>query len=209
MEFQYILNGMLIGLSVSIPLGPMGVLTIQRTMNKGVPSGVASGLGAAMADTLFAIVAGFGLTIVSNFLTEHQTPILIVGSLFLVYLGYKMLTSSQEIVFGAQKKKKHNLVADFLSILLLTLSNPITIIILGAFFASAGFLDEDTCKRLITVLIFGVFAGAMLWWAFVVGIVNYFKDKILTKKLELINKITGIVVLVLGFAIAISVLFVK
>ena len=86
---------MLIGISVSAPLGPMGAMVIQRTIHKGLPSGIASGSGIAIGDTIYALIAGFGLTFISGFLDSHQIYFRLIGGLILLFMGYKMFVSKQ------------------------------------------------------------------------------------------------------------------
>ena len=87
---ELFIQGILIGLFVSIPMGPIGVLCLQRTLQQGRLSGFISGLGAATADTVFASIAGLGLTMISDFFQDHQLYIMLVGAVLLIFLGLRM-----------------------------------------------------------------------------------------------------------------------
>ncbi len=91
MNFDFLLKGLILGLSVSAPVGPIGILCINRTLHKNYKSGLISGLGAASADLIYGIIAGFGLTTISSFLINYKTTIQICGLIFLFYLGIKTL----------------------------------------------------------------------------------------------------------------------
>lgn len=209
MDIYFFIKGIIVGISVSAPLGPIGVLCIQRTMNKGLASGVASSFGAAGADTFYAIVAGFGITLISNFLNTQQEILRIVGSIFLIYLGYKIFSTNPAKQLRKQQKKKRNLLGDFVSMFFITLSNPLTVIVFGAIFAGLGFLDENSDFNTTLLLTFGVFCGALIWWAILLGIVNIFRNKIRLRSLLYINKITGAFIILLGIAAILSVFFIN
>src|SRR2546421_630761 len=93
MDLNFLLKGLLIGFSIAAPVGPIGVLCIQRTLDRGRVYGLVSGLGAATADGFYGVIAGFGLTFISSFLVSQQVVIRLVGGLFLLYLGLKTLLS--------------------------------------------------------------------------------------------------------------------
>ena len=117
-------------------MGPIGVLCITRTLNRGFVSGLLTGLGAATADGLYGCVAGFGVTFVASLLIEHQIWIRLAGGLFLVYLGMRYILAGPQIEQASVNNR--GLVADYASTLALTLTNPMTIVSFGAVFASLG-----------------------------------------------------------------------
>ena len=101
-----LIKGLIIGLLVSVPLGPIGVLCIQRTLNKGRRSGFISGLGASSADTIFALVASLGLTIVINFVREQQQYFQIAGGLIVLYIGFKIFYTNPVKQLKLQRMNK-------------------------------------------------------------------------------------------------------
>jgi len=202
-EMQNIFKGILIGISISAPLGPIGVLCIQRTINKGLKSGVISGAGAAMADTFYAIIAGFGLTFISDFLFNQQDYFRVIGGIFLIYFGLKLFKTKPK-TYNPHFNSDNSLINDFLSIFFLTVSNPMTIVAFGAIFAALGFVHETNNLLSPTLTVLGVFIGAFLWWGALMTLVNNFRDKLQAKKLKLINTITGICVIILGIIVFLS-----
>ncbi len=203
-------KGIIIGLSASIPLGPIGVLCIQRTLNKGRKSGFISGLGAAAADGFYAIVAGFSVSIVIDYLTEYQLILRIIGSIVLFFLGYKLITTNPAVQLRNQlKKKRKGLFGDFISIFALTISNPITVFVFAAVFAGFHVLDPDTPKHSVLILIFGILLGASTWWFTLSSVVSIFKDKFRLRRLLLINRIAGVLVIAFGGFIIATLFFDK
>lgn len=201
-----IVQGMIVGILVTAPLGPIGVLCIQRTLNKGRVAGYASGLGAALADTFYAIVAGFGITIISNFLIDQQVYIRFFGGLLLVILGVKMFFADIVKQIRSQKERKPSVIGDFVSVFLLTASNPVTIIAFGVFFAGLGFVVEESSVTKIFLLVLGVLLGCLLWWFSLVSLINAFRNKFRLKRLFWINKIFGITTTLFGAFVMLSLL---
>jgi len=208
LDYLLLLKGIIVGISTSAPLGPLGILCIQRTINKGVLSGLVSGLGAAVADIIYAAIAGFGISIIADFLKEYQMLIRILGGIVLLIVGIMIFRSNPIKQIRQQKAQKRNYVSDFISSFVITFTNPITIVVFGAVFASLG-LDQVTNLNPIVLTLLGIFAGALLWWLALTIFINIFRNKIRLRNLWWINKITGIVVSVFGLAIFVSLLFIN
>lgn len=201
---EYFWKGIIVGLSATIPLGPIGVLCIQRTLNKGRQSGFVSGIGAATADAFYAVLAGFGVSFIIDYLIKYQTGIRITGSLILIFLGYRLITTNPAIQLRKQlRKKRKGLFGDFISTFALTISNPITIIYFIGIFAGFNILGQQSNYFSVVALIIGVFSGALLWWFSLSTLINIFRNKFKLRKLLYINRITGI--FIIGFAIFIIV----
>src|SRR5258706_16191577 len=131
-----ILKGMIIGFSIAAPVGPIGVLCIRRSLAEGRQMGLATGLGAATADALYGCVAGFGLTAISNFLVGQRFWICLMGGLFMCYLGVRTFMSKPAERMA--EIRKSGLLSAYGFTLLLTLSNPTTILSFIAVFAGLG-----------------------------------------------------------------------
>jgi len=198
MALTLLLKGIMIGLLASIPLGPIGVICIQRTVNKGRASGFFSGIGAATADTIFAAIAGFSLTFIINFIEEKQRILEILGGIIIILLGIKTFYTNPVSQLRRHKKKKNKLIEDFLSVLLLTITNPFAIFLFVGIFAALGLAYTGENMALSLVTIGGVFLGGALWWFTLSSLVNLFRDKFRLKQLLWINKIAGSVIFILG-----------
>src|SRR5690348_5648959 len=136
MSLDFFLKGLILGFSIAAPVGPIGVLCIRKTLQFGRFSGLFSGLGAAAADAIYAVIAGFGLTFVSNFLLAGQYWFQLIGGVFLLYLGWKTFVAKPEE--QSNHLSHSNLLHDFASTFFLTLTNPMTILSFLAVFAGLG-----------------------------------------------------------------------
>ncbi len=204
MNLDLVLKGIIVGISVSAPLGPIGVLCIQRTLNKGYASGIVSGLGAASADVIYAIIAGFGITFISDFLIEQQDVIRIVGGTFLTIIGIRIYFSNPIKQIRAHRAQGNKFFSDYITTFFVTISNPITILAFGIIFSSFNMIDNNSEAGNITVLIISVFSGAILWWLILISIVSLFRKKIRLRNLFWINKITGVLIVLFALFVIIS-----
>jgi len=162
MQPAFFSQGLLIGFAIAAPVGPIGVLTIHRTLAEGRLSGLVSGLGAATADALYGCVAGFGLTAISSLLVEHRVGLRWVGGLFLCYLGVRTLlgTPGENPAIASGR----GLAGAYGSTFLLTLTNPMTILAFAAVFAGLGMAETAPSVLTALALVAGVFTGSALWW---------------------------------------------
>ena len=199
------IKGIITGLLVSVPLGPIGILVIQRTLNKGRMSGFISGLGATAADTIFALIAGFGLTIIINFIRDRQVFFQIAGGLFILYIGLRIFYTNPVRALKLQRMNKTMLSQDFVSVFLLTISNPMAIFIFLAIMAAINIGIRQLNYFELSVLLAGVFAGSALWWFIISSITNRFRRRIRLRSIWWMNKITGTAVFIFGIAVLVSV----
>jgi threonine/homoserine/homoserine lactone efflux protein len=200
-----LLKGIAIGFSIAAPVGPIGVLCIRRTLSEGRASGFVSGLGAATADAIYGCIAGFGLTFISSFLIGQQAWIRLFGGLFLCYLGIStLLASPAEEPASAGKS---GIVSAYGSTLLLTLTNPLTILSFAAIFAGLGVADTSGDYGTAMTLVLGVFVGSGLWWLLLSGIAGALRTRFNTRALLWVNRISGIVILAFGLIALSSLIF--
>src|SRR6476469_804314 len=136
MDWGFFLRGIIIGLSIAAPVGPIGVLCIRRTLALGQTTGFLSGLGAATADAFYGAIAGFGLTFISRFLVSQQGWLRLIGGAFLVYLGVRTFRAAPAA--EAAQASGQGLVSAYISTLFLTLTNPTTILSFVAVFGGLG-----------------------------------------------------------------------
>ncbi len=209
MEIGVFFKAFLIGISVTAPLGPIGIICMQKTLSRGIVGGLITGLGAALADTFFAIVAGFGVGFVANFVEKQQFILRFAGGVILIILGAKIYYTNTIKQFRRQKIHKGGAVGDFLSVFFLTLSNPLTIIFFGAVFAGLGLVSSQGSWTSTIMLVLGVFTGALTWWVLIILLVSFFRHKIRLRSLWWINKIAGSIIAIVGIASLISLLFIR
>lgn len=204
MDISILLKGLMIGFSIAATVGPIAVLCIRRTLVEGRLSGLVSGLGAAFADAIYGAIAGFGLTLISNFLVDKQTWLRLIGGLFLIYLGLKtFLKKPKDLVLSDQRAK---LIDTYGSTLFLTLTNPMTIISFVAIFAGFGLASESGNYLSASMLVLGVFIGSALWYILLSYGVGIFREKFTLAGLKWVNRVSGVIIASFGLYIFVSVL---
>jgi threonine/homoserine/homoserine lactone efflux protein len=198
MDLSFFFKGVLLGFSIAAPVGPIGILCIRKTVQYGRLSGFFSGLGAALADTVYAIIAAFGLSFIANCLLAAQFWLQLIGGIFLLYLGWKTFTAQPAL--EAPKVSHTNLINDFFSTFLLTITSPVTILAFLAIFAALGVTNAEGDYTQASQLVLGVFLGSTVWWLILSEGITLFRKKIGQKVMTWINRIAGIIIL--GFGIA-------
>lgn len=190
-------KGMIIGFAIAAPVGPIGLLCIQRTLTRGRWSGVLSGLGAASADALYGGIAGFGLASLAGLLLAWQIELQIVGGLFLLYLGWRTGQTLPAAEQAQALPSRAGLVGDYLSTLALTATNPVTILAFLGIFTGLGLAAEGQDFAAAGLLVLGVFAGSLLWWLLLAGGVGLLRGRLTRSALHGINRASGL--LIAGF----------
>lgn len=195
---EIIIKGVLIGLCISVPLGPIGMLTIQRTLNRGQKYGVATGLGATTSDLIYTIITLFFLSFVLDFIEVHRFVIELVGSLVVALFGWYIFQSNPATQPKPNETVKHSLLSDFVTSFGLTFSNPLVLFVLIALFARFQFIGNKTTLFVTICGILSILGGALLWWNMLTILVSKFKNKLNMRELKLINQITGLIILLIG-----------
>lgn len=203
-----IVKGLLIGVVASAPMGPVGVLCVQRTLNKGRWYGFVTGLGAALSDIIYALVTGFGMSFVVGIIeNEHNLFYLqLAGSIMLFVFGYYTFRSNPAKVVRPTSANRGTLVHNFVTGFLVTFSNPLIIFLFIALFARFAFIvPEHVVEQLLGYV--SVIVGAVAWWF----ILTYFVDKVRSRfnlrGLRKLNRIIGAVVIlasIVGIAVTIT-----
>jgi threonine/homoserine/homoserine lactone efflux protein len=204
MRIVFFLKGMLIGFSIAAPVGPIGLLCIQRTIAYGRKSGLVSGLGAATADGFYGMVAGLGLTAVSALLISFQVWVRLVGGAFLLYLGIRTLLSAPAADAAASTHR--GLLSDYVSTVFLTLTNPVTILSFAAVFAGVGLLNSSRDFASAIALVVGVVLGSSTWWLALSGGISFFRGRFTQGSLRIVNTLSGAILIVFAVSAFASIL---
>ncbi|PIS01344.1 MAG: lysine transporter LysE [Chlamydiae bacterium CG10_big_fil_rev_8_21_14_0_10_35_9] len=189
---EFLVKGIFIGFAIAAPVGPIGILCIKRTLQYGRIAGLVTGLGAALADTFYGIVAAFGLTAISFFFMSFQFYLKLLGGFFLLYLGIKIVLSRPSKI-PPKEIKVENLLKGFLSSFFLTITNPLTILSFIAVFTALG-LSETTQYLSAALLVVGVLLGSGIWWLFLSEVVTFFRKRISEKVYQYINYLAGLII---------------
>jgi threonine/homoserine/homoserine lactone efflux protein len=190
------LRGLLIGLAIAAPVGPIGLLCIQRTLALGRSAGFLSGLGAATADGFYGAVAAFGLTLVSHALLAERMWIQAFGGVALVYIGIRMATRPVTRQGASASGGKGWLL--YGSVLLLTLGNPLTILSFAAVFATLDVSLQQHAALAAAFTVLGVFSGSALWWLSLSTVVARVGRTLQPRVLRLIGGAAGTLIAVVG-----------
>ncbi len=191
-------KGFIVGMGASIPLGPLGVMCVQKTLSKGRLSGIATGLGASLTDTFFAAFAILSLALIQDFVKSNETAVLLAGGLAVMAIGLKIfLTNPVRQI--RQNKGGKRLLEDFFASMIMTITNPGAIFLILGLFAFTGLeVDGSSSGPVITAALSGVFVGAISWWIILSTTINIFRNKFRLRQLLLINRVAGIVIMALG-----------
>lgn len=201
MSFSLLWKGFMIGIAVSVPLGPLGMLCIKRTVNKNWKSGFLSGLGIAASDVLYAIIAGFSLTIIIDFIRTYEIYFQVVGTTMVILLGLYIFMSNPTKDIQKYQRKGTSYVQDFFTAFLLTATNPLSVFVFIAIFTSYSLVLELSQLFEALLIIGGIFTGGATWWFILTGLANLFKHKLTITTLWWANKIIGLSVILIAIGL--------
>jgi threonine/homoserine/homoserine lactone efflux protein len=194
-----LVKGIVVGVVIAIPVGPVGILCLRRTIFEGRLSGLVSGSGAASADALFAVIAAFGLTFVSGWLIRYQDWLRAAGGVYLLYAGGSALLSTAHEQL-TEESDPETLVRGFASAFALTVTNPITILVFLAIFAAVGLGERATLVH-AAFLVLGVWLGSFLWWLALSAGVDMYRRSIEPRHLAWVSRGSGVILLLTGAAL--------
>lgn len=197
------IKGWMIGFSIALPVGPIAILCIQHCLLRGMAYGLAAGLGAALADTLYGALAAFGVSLLSQLLANHQLWLQLVGAIFLCYLGISTINSTP--LSESKIPVSHGLGRVCLTTFLLTLINPLTFLGFTGIYAALGIGLEEEGLMSKFILISGVFVGSALWWLVLSCGTSQLAKKIHYKPTQLLHKISGSIILAFGFITSLAI----
>ncbi len=184
-------KGLLAGLAIAAPVGPVNVLCISRTLRKGWKAGLASGLGAATADALYGAIAGFSINFIIQLLIREEFWIRLIGGSFLIVVGvlyyFKRAGSLEAQDAGSAQQ------SDFVSTLLLNLTNPTTVLSFLAVLAALR-ASQPRSWWLDWLLVLGIFCGSLLWWIVLIAIVNRFRSRFNDRTMLWMNRLAGLAI---------------
>lgn len=197
---NYLLRGVIIGIVFGVPVGIVGVITVQRTLLHGFLAGVITGLGSSVADVLYASISIFGLTLISDFLLEYQDVICVLGSLIIVVMGIQIMYKDSTTMLDRDIKMKST--SSFLSSFLITLTNPAAILSFMVIFSTFGIsVNANLVDKILLVI--GIFVGTGLWWILLSALVKYSEKFISNSIYNKLNKWFGRIIIILGIGICV------
>ena len=192
MEPTLFARGLVLGFTIAAAVGPISLLCIRRTLAEGRLVGFVSGMGVATADATYGAIAAFGLTAVTELLVDWRRALGVVGGLFLLWLAWRTLRSVPGEAASDAGNGRRGLPAAYLSILGLTLTNPMTILSFAALFVGLGVTGGDAAGA--TLLTLGVFAGSAAWWVVLVTAVGALRSRLTPTGLRRVNVASGLII---------------
>jgi threonine/homoserine/homoserine lactone efflux protein len=203
MEPIFFLKGLIIGFAMAVPIGPIGIMCIRKTLAEGHSRGMIIGLGAATADSLYGSIAVFGLTFISDVIATQHFWVSLVGGGLLLFLGIRTFRAKRKDPIIPFDKK--GLLGSYISAFLLALTNPVTIFAFIAVFAAFG-LGHKLFVISASILVLGVFIGSCLWFLTLGFVATLFRRKLDSEGLRWVNRISGALIILSGVVALVSVI---
>ena len=198
---EIIVKGLIIGIVASAPMGPVGVLCIQRTLNKGRLYGLVTGLGAAMSDIIYALITGYGLSFIYDFIHNQNNLfwLQLSCSVLLFVFGVHTFRTNPAKKTRQVSKNRSSLVQNCVTGFFITLSNPLIILLFIAMFTPFKFMLPEQPFYHQCVGYLSIFGGALLWWFFITYVVNKLRTRFDVRGVWIINRIIGTIVMIASF----------
>lgn len=193
---ETIIKGITIGIIVSAPMGPTGVLCVQRSLNKGRWSGFATGLGAALSDLIYALITSCGISFIIGFLELHKVVFQILGSIFLLLFSYLVFKSNPSCLLPQKQITPTPYWKDFISSFFLTLSNAGIVFLFIVLYARFNFIHTSFTQNIIGVV--SVCIGAVIWWFGITSLIHRLRAYFNIRQLRAFNIILGSILLAIG-----------
>lgn len=193
---SFLLRGVLIGLIFGVSVGAVGAMTVQRTYAGGIRAGLMTGLGASVADCLYAAVGAFGLTLISDFLLQWQRILRLGGGILLLVMGCFMLLRKPKPEAEAHSSSTVIGVRMFLTSFVVGITNPAAILTFLLAFSSLGLSRLTGAEGFMVVA--GVFIGTFAWWLALSFAVSLLKQKTGERILPMLNRLCGIALILFG-----------
>lgn len=193
-----LVKGFIIGVVVSAPMGPVGVLCIQRTLNKGRWYGFVTGLGASLSDIIYALLIGYGMSFIFDFLNANIFYLQLLGSIMLLFFGIYMYRSNPVQSIRLVSHNKGTYLHNFITAFFVTLSNPLIIFLFIGLFARFAFVLPDISVGQQLTGYVAIFLGALTWWFSITYFVNKVRTRFNVRGIWMINRIIGVIVIVVS-----------
>lgn len=201
-----IVKAFLVGFAASIPVGPVAILVVQKSLSKGHRAGFITGLGASVVDTLFAVIAVFALAFTQQFLSDHEVVILLAGGLILIGLGLSMALKDPFRKMKADGTTKAS-ATDFMQAVLMTISNPGAIFVMLALFAFFGITEDSPSTWRVAPILLSVAGGSVVYWFLLSWGLGHFRNKFTMNTILWISRVTGALVVIIGIVLLTQGLF--
>jgi threonine/homoserine/homoserine lactone efflux protein len=196
MDPSIFIQGMIIGLTLAVPVGPIALMCIQRAVADGRLHGIVSGIGVATADSFYAGVTFFGLTAISGLIIAHQISLRLAAGVVLILVGIRIILTIPAPL--TVKTEHETYVKDYLSMVAIAIANPLTLIFFVAILPGFGVVFYENSVLSASEFVGGVFFGSTLWWIILCGSIGSVRSRISADHLKLINRVSGVLIVCFG-----------
>ena len=198
--FDILVKGFIIGVVVSAPLGPVGVLCIQRTLNKGRWYGFVTGLGASLSDIAYALLTGYGMSFVFDYINKNIFYLQLLGSVMLLLFGIYTFRSNPVQSIRPASSSKGSYFHNFITAFFVTLSNPLIIFLFIGLFAFFVFVQPGVLVFEEITGYLAIAIGALTWWLGITYFVNKVRTKFNLRGIWILNRVVGSIVMLVSVA---------
>jgi threonine/homoserine/homoserine lactone efflux protein len=195
-ETELFIHGIILGIALAAPVGPIAFVCIQRSLANGRLHGIISGLGIATADAFYAAVTAFGLALISDFLLTRQWFFRLFGGIALIAVGIRIFFAAPPDATTAPGTESY--LADYSTMLAFALANPLTILFFAIIIPGFGVVISGSTWVTPTIFVVGVFLGEVAWWVFLCGTLGSMRSYLTRERLHLINRLSGLVITAFG-----------
>ncbi len=195
------IKSVVMGLSIAVPVGPIGMLCIQRSLSRGFRAGFATGIGAACADAIYGLLGALGVAGIVTAFPMLTVALKIGGGAFLVWLAWSIARQSPAASAAQRDLPRTTVLRDFLTTLGLTLSNPMTILSFVGIFAALGPVtgtQGDAMGTTVALMVAGVFLGSATWWLCLSGATAVLRTKMSLTFMHGLSRVSAVVIAVFG-----------
>jgi len=202
MDSGLVIQGVIVGLILAVPVGPLSLICIQRTLSFGRLHGICSGIGITAADSVYAVVAFLGLAAVSGFIMAYEVPLRIFAGLVLIAVGARIvffLPPERE-----DRSGKESYGRDILSMAAIAIANPMTLVFLMVTLPGYGFVFGGASLLSAALFVAGFISGSAVWWVLLCGTLGSFRERISDRNLALINRVSGLFIICIGAIMILS-----
>ncbi len=207
MELSYLFEGLLIGILVSLPIGPVGINIVHRTLSRGRRAGFMAALGAMTADLIFSLIAAAGITFIVSFIEEKVVLFRILGGVFVMAIGLKIFREDPVSSYRSpETPMRSRRMGDYLTTLLMVLSNPMTLLAYIAIFAGISFPTDISFLKGPAVTIAGLLISAGAWWFSLTYYLDKFRTRVRLRFIFWFQRLAGILIMLFGFSLIVSLL---
>ena len=196
MDIGLVIQGVIVGLILAVPVGPLSLICIQRTLSSGKLHGILSGFGITVADSVYAVVAFLGLAAISGIILAYELPLRVFAGLVLIVVGVRIVIFHP--VERQDKSVNGRYATDFLSMAAIAIANPMTLVFLMVTLPGYGFVFGGTSLFSAGWFVLGFIAGSAAWWVILCGTIGSLRDRISDKNLILINRVSGLFITGIG-----------